>query len=283
MREQAQAEAERDHRARARPRSRPSASRRHLAARRGRDLATALAGRIVGESLEDDERSGRVVDRFLDDLEDGSRRSGAGVDRPGRARHARVARRGRCSGCWRSCRQPSVTPARTRWAATCSSWPSRLDRRLAAPGADRRPPAAQAKARLLHSIFDGKVAEESLAVADAVSPQRWSRTRDFCGALEQASARPGALAPTTRAGWTTWRTTVPLQPDADGAPVCVTRSATPRPVGGRKQATARDLVADKRSPRPRAGWARRWPVATAPLASALADYQRIAADRRGRA
>jgi F-type H+-transporting ATPase subunit b len=32
-------------------------------------LATALAERIVGESLEDDERSTRVVDRFLDDLE----------------------------------------------------------------------------------------------------------------------------------------------------------------------------------------------------------------------
>jgi F-type H+-transporting ATPase subunit b len=32
-------------------------------------LATTLAGRIVGESLDDDERSGRVVDRFLADLE----------------------------------------------------------------------------------------------------------------------------------------------------------------------------------------------------------------------
>ena len=32
-------------------------------------LATSLAGRIVGESLEDDERSTRVVDRFLVDLE----------------------------------------------------------------------------------------------------------------------------------------------------------------------------------------------------------------------
>lgn len=32
-------------------------------------LATLLAGRIVGESLEDDERSQRVVDRFLADLE----------------------------------------------------------------------------------------------------------------------------------------------------------------------------------------------------------------------
>jgi F-type H+-transporting ATPase subunit b len=32
-------------------------------------LATSLAGRIVGESLEDDDRSNRVVDRFLADLE----------------------------------------------------------------------------------------------------------------------------------------------------------------------------------------------------------------------
>jgi F-type H+-transporting ATPase subunit b len=32
-------------------------------------LATDLAGRIVGESLEDDARQRRVVDRFLDDLE----------------------------------------------------------------------------------------------------------------------------------------------------------------------------------------------------------------------
>lgn len=33
------------------------------------NLATTLAGRIVGESLDDDERSTRVVDRFLADLE----------------------------------------------------------------------------------------------------------------------------------------------------------------------------------------------------------------------
>jgi len=32
-------------------------------------LATELAGRIVGESLQDDERSTRVVDRFLENLE----------------------------------------------------------------------------------------------------------------------------------------------------------------------------------------------------------------------
>ena len=35
-------------------------------------LATTLAGRIVGESLDDDARQGRVVERFLADLESGT-------------------------------------------------------------------------------------------------------------------------------------------------------------------------------------------------------------------
>ncbi len=41
-------------------------------------LATSLAGRIVGESLEDDDRSSRVVDRFLADLEMHNEATGAG-------------------------------------------------------------------------------------------------------------------------------------------------------------------------------------------------------------
>jgi F-type H+-transporting ATPase subunit b len=32
-------------------------------------LATELAGRVVGESLGDEARQGRMIDRFLDDLE----------------------------------------------------------------------------------------------------------------------------------------------------------------------------------------------------------------------
>lgn len=42
-------------------------------------LATALAGKIVGEALTDDERSARVVDRFLADLE--TEQQNAGVTR----------------------------------------------------------------------------------------------------------------------------------------------------------------------------------------------------------
>ncbi len=44
-------------------------------------LATALAGRIVGESLDDEARQSRVVERFLADLEsDGSTSAGSGVN-----------------------------------------------------------------------------------------------------------------------------------------------------------------------------------------------------------
>ncbi len=46
-------------------------------------LATSLAGRIVGESLEDDARSNRVVERFLADLEtlEAARADGDGAGR----------------------------------------------------------------------------------------------------------------------------------------------------------------------------------------------------------
>jgi F-type H+-transporting ATPase subunit b len=41
-------------------------------------LATSLAGRIVGESLDDDERQSRVVERFLADLESSGSAGGNG-------------------------------------------------------------------------------------------------------------------------------------------------------------------------------------------------------------
>ena len=44
-------------------------------------LATDLAGRIVGESLEDDARQRRVVDRFLDELEARADAESAGAGR----------------------------------------------------------------------------------------------------------------------------------------------------------------------------------------------------------
>jgi F-type H+-transporting ATPase subunit delta len=53
----------------------------------------------------------------------------------------------------------------------------------------------EAKARLLHTLFDGKVADATLEIAEAGVGRRWSRTRDFADALEEASvAALAALA-----------------------------------------------------------------------------------------
>jgi F-type H+-transporting ATPase subunit b len=81
MREQAQAEATRiiDH-----GKTQIEAERQQavtsLRAEVG-SLATGLAGRIVGESLDDEARQSRVVERFLAELEsDGSTSTGSGVN-----------------------------------------------------------------------------------------------------------------------------------------------------------------------------------------------------------
>ena len=69
MREQAQAEANRIRNA---AEAQLEAERAQVVAQLRSEiggLATTLAGRIVGESLEDDERARRTVDRFLADLE----------------------------------------------------------------------------------------------------------------------------------------------------------------------------------------------------------------------
>jgi len=81
MREQAQAEANRivEH-AQAQIAAERQQALTTLRAEVG-TLATSLAERIVGESLQDDERSSRVVDRFLADLEtmEASRAAGNGA------------------------------------------------------------------------------------------------------------------------------------------------------------------------------------------------------------
>ena len=76
MREQAQAEA---NRIRTQTQAQLEAERVQVMTQLRNEIggmATTLAGRIVGESLDDDERARRTVDRFIADLEaDGSDRS----------------------------------------------------------------------------------------------------------------------------------------------------------------------------------------------------------------
>jgi F-type H+-transporting ATPase subunit b len=79
MREQAQAEAAR---IRAAAESQLQAERAQVVAQlRGEigGLATTLAGRIVGESLEDDERARRTIDRFIAELESSDESTPAGT------------------------------------------------------------------------------------------------------------------------------------------------------------------------------------------------------------
>ncbi|WP_188190623.1 F0F1 ATP synthase subunit B [Nonomuraea sp. SYSU D8015] len=72
LREEAQAEARRlIEAAHAQIEADRQAAFAQLRAEIGR-LSTELAGRIVGESLEDEVRQSRIVDRFLDELEAGS-------------------------------------------------------------------------------------------------------------------------------------------------------------------------------------------------------------------
>jgi len=84
MREQAQAEAER---IKASAQAQLAAERAQLLAELRREvggLATTLAGRIVGETLDDDERARRTVERFLTELESdqpADRPSGTGASR----------------------------------------------------------------------------------------------------------------------------------------------------------------------------------------------------------
>ena len=121
MREQASGRRRADHDQRAQRRSRPSASRRSTSLRgEVGEMATTLASRIVGESLDDPARQSRVVDRFLADLE--------------------ACRPARCD--------PAAEPPPRRWPSDRNG----STRRIAAPrvradGAGRRPARGHQAAR----------------------------------------------------------------------------------------------------------------------------------------
>ena len=96
-------------------------------------LATTLAGRIVGESLEDDERARRTVDRFVADLEDSEVRAGGRVVSWADTRLEPLdgVMRGRAGwhrgGVWKHATAAASTARSglTAWPATCSRWSTR--------------------------------------------------------------------------------------------------------------------------------------------------------------
>ena len=221
----------------ARPRSRPSGSRPWpRCGPRSAPWRPQLAGRIVGESLEDDERSARVVDRFLADLEATERRRrkrgslmtdarclGRGARRPAREQL------GRRSGSADAAQVGDDLFARRR--RCCAPRPG-LRRVPTDVSTDRTPRSA-----LVRSLFEGKVDAISLdLVADAVR-RRWTATRDLADTLEHL----GEVAVVRSAGSTTptGSPTSSSRVDAGhrGQPRPARGAVRPGPVG-RRQAPA---------------------------------------------
>ena len=142
------------HRARPRARSRPSASRRSR--RCAREVGTPGHRRwpagSSGECLEDDERSSRVVDRFLADLE-AMHRLMACCRRAGAAEAlAELTARARTT---RSAPAPSAEAARARRRAVRAS-PAAPQRAGAAPGRHRRLDRGRGQGRAGRSSVFGK-------------------------------------------------------------------------------------------------------------------------------
>ncbi|KAJ1684415.1 hypothetical protein LUZ63_020170 [Rhynchospora breviuscula] len=112
-------------------------------------LATSLAGRIVGESLDDDERSTRVVDRFLADLETiESAHAAIGQDLFAVAGVLRTE-----GGLRRAVTDPSVD--------------------------------AGARSSLVSAVLGGKVGDDAVTLVASAAGQRWTASRDLADALEE--------------------------------------------------------------------------------------------------
>ncbi len=151
-----------------------------------------------------------------------------------------------------------------------------LRRALTEPAVPR-----QAKSRLLHSLFDGKVAEASLEVADAGVAQRWSRTRDFCDALEQASVTALVAQADSEGSLDGVEDNLfRFSRIADGSAQLREALGDPAvPVEG-KRSLVRDLIGDKVDATTATLLSQAVGGRNRSLTSTLALYQKVAADRR---
>jgi F-type H+-transporting ATPase subunit delta len=141
----------------------------------------------------------------------------------------------------------------------------------------------EAKARLLHTLFDGKVADATLEIAEVGVGQRWSSTRDFSDALEQASVTAlAALAEDAgdldEVEDNLFRFARVLEADAGLRDALADRTV---PLQG-KRSLLRDLVGDKVDETTVTMLGQAAAGRHRTMGSALALYQRIAAAQRDR-
>ena len=236
-----------DHRARRTPSSRPTARPRWHSLRRDvGSLATNLAGRIVGESLDDDERQGRVVERFLADLEEAALMDLAAEPPPSAL--------GRCS----TERLDAATGDQPRPRAQLGD--ELFTRRPAVPrprpACAASPPTARCPSRPSRAwsstVFDGRVGEAALELLTDAVGRRWTLSRDLADVLERARARsPSCGPPAPRRGQVDATSCSSSAGIIDANPRAARRALRPGPLG-RRQGRADRLAARRqgRSPRP---------------------------------
>ena len=269
-------------------------------------LATELAGRIVGESLEDDERSNRVVDRFLADLETLETVQGRRPDERGR-----LMVRGASAEALADLREELGSTRTLADAATLGEELFGVARVLRDEPALRRvltdsAVEGEAKVGLVESVFGSALGATSVeraqggraATLDVLArPGRRARAPRCprARALGGQGRRPGERRAVRRAS------AGRLEPGA------AHRAVRPRPVGpGPHRACSPGCWATRRS-RPRTGWwsrrspartprstprcaatrtsrqepaARRWPRCAPRSELSKADEQRLAARAR---
>ena len=232
-------------------------------------LATTLAGRIVGESLDDDARQGRVVERFLADLESGTAGRQLMLSFRAASKEAVDALVDQVGG------SATVADDLFSVAATLRSEPAL--RRFATDSAL----ATEAKAGLVSELYDGKVDSATLGLLKDAVGRRWTRTRDLADALEYV----GVVAAVRSSGddadqlvdeLFAVRTLVDDNTDLRAALADHARSAADKAVlvdtllGGKVLPATVILVKQALS-----GGARS-------VAAALEDYEKVAADVHGR-
>ena len=166
-------------------------------------LAVELAGRIVGESLEDEARQRRTVENFLADLEERS-----GQHHRGQVAVMRGASRASLAEAAEALQAALDDGANaSRLGDELFAVTDLLDReaglRRTLSDPSRR---GDARAGLATSLLSGQIGEPAMSVVATLAAGRWSAVGDLPDAAEQLAVRPWWPARRAAARWTTSRT-----------------------------------------------------------------------------